>query len=169
MMSFWTFGDVFEEDGAVKEPFHGGFGLIAAGGIKKPSYAGFALLHRLGHERLANTAPNVLVTRREDGTLAVAAWNLVDPDQPGAPRLIRFEFRGVIPDAQLRLTRADAQHGNTLAAYEAMGSPRYPTAAQIRQLNAGAGLRAPQTLPLKDGKIYLELPPDGLALLEIQK
>ena len=25
-MSFWTFDDVFEENGVVKEPFYGGFG-----------------------------------------------------------------------------------------------------------------------------------------------
>lgn len=31
MMSFWTFDDVFEEDGVVKEPFYGGFGLVASG------------------------------------------------------------------------------------------------------------------------------------------
>jgi len=99
--------------------------------------------------------------------LAVAVWNLVDPDQRGAPQSIRFEFQGVKPDAQARLTRVDAQHGNTLRVYEAMGSPRYPTAAQIRQLNSGAGLPLPQTLLLKDGTINLELPPDGLALLEI--
>jgi xylan 1,4-beta-xylosidase len=169
MMSFWTFDDVFEEDGVVKEPFYGGFGLIAAGGIKKPSYAGFALLHQLGHERLANASPNVLVTRRRDGTLAVAAWNLVDPDRRGTSQSVQFDFRGVKPDAQVRLTRADTQHGNTLAAYEAMGRPRYPTIAQARQLNASAGLGAPQALFLKNGKIGLELPPDGLALLEIQK
>ena len=34
MMSWWTFDDVFEEQGVVHKPFHGGFGLIAAGGIK---------------------------------------------------------------------------------------------------------------------------------------
>lgn len=37
MMSFWTFSDVFEEDGPKKEPFDGGFGLMAMGGIKKPA------------------------------------------------------------------------------------------------------------------------------------
>jgi len=169
MMSFWTFDDVFEEGGVVKEPFYGGFGLIAAGGIKKPSYAGFALLHELGYERLANPAPNVLVTRRGDGALAVAAWNLVDPDQRGETRYLRFEFRGVKPDAQVRLRRVDARHGNTLAAYEAMGRPRYPTLAQIRQLNAGAGLPAPETLVLKEGRLELELPVNGLALLGIPK
>lgn len=57
MLSYWTFDDVFEETEPVKEPFYGGFGLIAARGIKKPSYYGYALLHKLGTERLANAAP----------------------------------------------------------------------------------------------------------------
>lgn len=83
MMSFWTFSDVFEEGGPKREPFDGGFGLIAMGGIKKPSYAAFALLHQLGNERIPQQASNVLVTRRHDGTVVVAAWNLVDPDKTG--------------------------------------------------------------------------------------
>src|SRR2546421_3982145 len=33
IMPYWTFSDVFEEQGVVKTPFYGGFGLIAAGGI----------------------------------------------------------------------------------------------------------------------------------------
>ena len=73
------------------------------------------------------------------------------------------------PDAQVRVTRSDAHHGNTLAAYEVMGRPRYPTKAQIRQLNSDAGLTAPQSLLLKDGSIELELPTDGLALLDIPR
>jgi len=32
-MSYWTFSDVFEEQGVVKQPFYGGFGLIAADDI----------------------------------------------------------------------------------------------------------------------------------------
>jgi len=76
MMSFWTFSDVFEENGPKREPFDGGFGLIALGGIKKPSYTAFALLHELGQERILQDSSNVLVTRRRDGSLAIAAWNL---------------------------------------------------------------------------------------------
>ena len=53
MMSYWTFSDVFEEQGVVKQPFYGGFGLIAAGGIPKPAYNAFRLLHQLGDERMA--------------------------------------------------------------------------------------------------------------------
>ena len=29
MLSYWAFSDVFEEQGVVKEPFYGGFGLLA--------------------------------------------------------------------------------------------------------------------------------------------
>src|SRR5579864_1310627 len=36
-MSYWTFSDVFEEQGVVKQPFYGGYGLIAEDGIPKPA------------------------------------------------------------------------------------------------------------------------------------
>ena len=124
MMSFWTFSDVFEESGPKKEPFDGGFGLIALGGIKKPSYADFALLHKLGSQRLENPASDVLVTRREDGTLVIATWNLVDPDQQGSGKRFHLKFRGIAPDAAVSIQRGDSEHGQSLAAYQARGSPR---------------------------------------------
>ena len=115
MLSYWTLDDVFEETGPVKEPFYGGFGLIAAGGIKKPSYYGYALLHKLGSERIANAAKNVIVTRRADGSLVVALWNLVDPDQHGSSRKVSLEFRGLKRSGEVMISRVDEQHGNTLA------------------------------------------------------
>jgi xylan 1,4-beta-xylosidase len=169
MMSFWTFDDVFEEDGVVKEPFHGGFGLIAAGGIKKPSYYAFTVLHRLGRQRLANPAANVLVTRRKDGTLVLAAWNLVDPDQRGTPQSVHFEFRHVAPNERVWISRADSTHGNSLAAYAAMGRPQYPTLTQASEINQASALPPPRATALKQGSLDLEIPPDGLVLLEISK
>jgi len=168
MMSYWTFDDVFEENGPVREPFYGGFGLIAAGGIKKPAYNGYALLHKLGQERFANQAPAVLVTRQKDRTLAVAAWNLVDPDRTGSTRTVRFEFRGVPPSAKVRVTRVDSTHGNTLAAYEKMGKPRYPTRKQIAELNRAAVV-VPETTSLSDGRLEIRLSPNALVLLEVGK
>jgi len=168
MMSFWTFDDVFEETGVVQDPFHGGFGLIAAGGIRKPSYNAFALLHKLGHERLANSAPGVLVTRREDGTLAVAVWNLVDPDRKGESRFVHFEFRGLSGSRRAVITRVDGSHGNALAAYAAMRKPRYPTPAQIAELNQAAEPAA-QIVSLDHNSLDLEIPVNGLALLELAK
>ena len=82
-MSYWTFSDVFEEQGVVKKPFYGGYGLIAAGGIPKPAFAAFELLHQLGNERLALDSDSALATRAADGSLVVAVWNLVAPEQTG--------------------------------------------------------------------------------------
>src|SRR2546430_16988656 len=73
-----TFSDVFEEQGVVKTPFYGGFGLLAAGGIPKPAFNAFALLHQLGEQRLASAAEGALLTRRADGALVVALWNYAD-------------------------------------------------------------------------------------------
>jgi xylan 1,4-beta-xylosidase len=168
MMSYWTFDDVFEENGPVREPFYGGFGLIAAGGINKPAYNGFALLHKLGHERIANVAPGLLVTRRSDGTLVVAAWNVVDLDRNGTTRTVQLDFRGLKQHAKVQVNRVDSKHGNTLAAYEKMGKPRYPTRAQIEQLNRASEI-APEKTSLKNGKLTVELSPNALVVLELAK
>jgi xylan 1,4-beta-xylosidase len=171
MMSFWTFSDVFEEDGPKREPFDGGFGLVALGGIKKPSYAAFALLHKLGTERVVGRSEpaNVLVTRDRDGSLAIAAWNLVDPDKKGSARQIDFEIHGVPPNSRVRVIRADAEHGNTLAAYQKMGSPRYPTQAQVKELNRVAEEMPAENMRLSQGLIELQLPVNGVLLLEVLK
>ncbi|MGB7264784.1 MAG: glycosyl hydrolase family 39, partial [Terracidiphilus sp.] len=73
MMSYWTFSDVFEEQGVVKTPFYGGYGLVAEGGIPKPAFDAFELLHELGDKRLPVRSDDVLATRRADGTVVVAA------------------------------------------------------------------------------------------------
>jgi len=167
MMFFWTFDDVFEEDGPVKQPFYGGFGLIAAGGINKPSYYAYALLHKLGRQRIPNPAPNVLVTRNSNGMLVLAVWNLVDPDKSGEPRSIHLNFRGLKAGAQAQITRVDAEHGNSPAAYAAMGKPRYPTQEQMKRLNLATKLKPPEVMSIKNGTLQLDLPVNGLALLEI--
>ena len=84
-----------------------------------------------------------MVTQRCDGTVAMAVWNLVDPGHKGTLRWIRFEFRKVKPEAQIRFWRGDAQHGNTLPAHEAMWRPGYPTPAQFRKMNVAAELPFP--------------------------
>ena len=169
MMSFWTFSDVFEESGPKEEPFDGGFGLIAMGGIKKPSYVAFGLLHQLGRQRLDNSAPDLLVTRKKDGTLVIAAWNLVDPDQQGIDKLLHLKFQGTQKDARVSMQTLDGQHGNTLATYQALGLPRYPTEAQIKQINRSAQLPPATRTQLKDGSLDLHISPNGLVLVEVHR
>ena len=169
MMSYWTFDDVFEENGVPEDSFHGGFGIIAVGGIKKPAYYDYALLHKLGHERLPNPANDVIVTRKPDGSMAVAVWNLVEPDQKGSPQHVRLEFRGLNSSAEVLISRVDEKHSNSLAAYQAMGRPRYPTQAQIAQLNRESELAGLEAVTLKNGELELDIPANGLVLLEIPR
>jgi xylan 1,4-beta-xylosidase len=168
-LSFWTFSDVFEEDGPIAQPFQGHFGLRAKGGINKPSYYDFALLHRLGEQRLKNENPNVIVTKRKDARLVIAVWNYVEPGQRGQARSYRliFEHMG-LEAAEIGENRVDEEHGNTLAAYRGMGSPRYPTEEQVRRLNAMTALGTPETVRLSGRSLDLELGPNALVLLEVK-
>ncbi len=186
MMSFWTFSDVFEEGGPIPQPFEGEFGLRAAGGINKPSYYDFALLHQLGDKRIASTSRNVIVTKKPDGSTVVAAWNIVDPssvpeikqaaDGPtpekagttGPARSIELAFSGVPANATVTVARVDAQHGNVLPHYYAMKAPRYPTPAQVAQLNQETALGAPETTHLDHGRLTLILTPNTLTLVTVQ-
>ena len=168
MMSFWTFSDVFEEGGPIPEPFEGHFGLRAEGGINKPSYYDFALLHRLGEQRFANSSSDVIATKRKDGTLAIAVWNLIDPDKRGSAKRIRLTIRGVRNDAAVEVSRVDDEHSNTLAAYKSLGSPRYPTEEQVEKMNAATALARPAEEHLVSNHLDLTLRPNALVLIEVR-
>ncbi len=167
MMSFWTFSDVFEENGPIPQPFIGMFGLRAKGGINKPSYYAYGLLHQLGDRRLANSADDVIVTKTAGGALAIAAWNLVDPGQQGEEKTIRLTFTHVPTDARVSIQRVDADHGNVLKAYAAMGRPVDPTPSQVEQLDRASALAPPDKTHLEAGSLELRLTPDTLALVDV--
>jgi xylan 1,4-beta-xylosidase len=168
IMSFWTFSDVFEENGPIPKPFIGMFGLRAEGGINKPSFYDFALLHQLGDQRLANESKNILVTRQQNGDLAIAAWNLVDPDKQGDSKSMEITFNHVRPDADVSIQRVDDEHGNALKKFAALGSPRYPTPLQVKEMNNASALPPPEQAKLKNGKLTLQLSKNALALMTVR-
>ncbi len=170
MMAYWTFSDVFEEQGVVKQPFYGGYGLIAAGHIPKASFNVFALLHQLGGERIPVDSDSALVTRRPDGSLAIAVWNYAAPESPGAPREISLALAGLRAARQVRISRVDRDHGSALTAWEAMGRPDFPTLEQQKKLRKAAQMPAPEVRPLASGSpatVTLTLAPHALALIEV--
>jgi len=167
VMSYWTFSDVFEEQGVVKTPFYGGFGLIAAGGIPKPAFNAFRVLHELGDQRIELDSENALLTRKKDGSLVLAVWNYAPPEQEGASKSVTLRFKGVHGTEAL-VALIDRQHGDIHSVYEKMGSPRYPTQAQIRDLRKAAELRAPETRNLRNGELMLTLPSYALALITLK-
>ncbi|MBV9637428.1 MAG: hypothetical protein JOZ40_22615 [Methylobacteriaceae bacterium] len=167
MMSYWTFSDDFDERGVIPRPFNGGFGLIGIDGIPKPSFEAFRLLHGLGIERLDNAAENILITRRGDGTLVIAAWNLVAPKASGEPIEAQFRLAGLKPGVRARITRLDESHGDTARLYAQMGSPVYPTRAQTDALQGAARLAAAETMEIAAGEFRLTIPLNGLVIIEV--
>ena len=167
-MSFWTFSDVFEEGGPIPKPFEGHFGLRAKGGINKPSYYGFELLHQLGGKRIPAESKDVIATRAANGSLVIAAWNLVDPGRQGATRTMDLVFRGVPSDARVSIQAVDQDHGNVLPKYKAMGRPLDPTPAQVEELNRETALPAPKQEHLTGGRLKLTLTPDALDLVTVE-
>jgi xylan 1,4-beta-xylosidase len=169
MMSYWTFSDVFEEQGVVKTPFYGGFGLLAERSIPKAAFNDFALLHQLGDVRLDVNSDSALATRRKDGSLAIAVWNLFLPEEAGSPKTVTLQFKDLSGTPSARVTIVDAEHGSPLPAWEKMGRPASPTIAQIEALRKAGALPQTQNQALKNGSLTLTLQPQSLALIELGK
>jgi len=177
-MSYWTFSDVFEEGGVVKTPFYGGFGLVAEDDIPKPAYNAFALLHRLGSTRLKSDSDSALITRRNNGALAIALWNYAPPDgtgehytpvrSPGPAQHFVLELHGVPGKAHASIWRVDADHGNVIKAFDAMGRPPTPSREQLDALRAAARLPPPKRVVLNGGKLEVDVPTHGLVLVELR-
>ena len=166
-MSYWSFSDVFEEQGVVKTPFYGGYGLVAEDGIPKPAFNAFKMLHQLGEERLDLDSNSVLVTRRRDGELVLAMWNYASPEQSGSLRTITLRLKGTNAKHAL-ISRLDHEHGDVHSTYEKMGSPRYPSQAQIQELRRAADLPPPEKRKFDHGGLTLTLPGQALVLVELK-
>jgi xylan 1,4-beta-xylosidase len=169
MMSYWAFSDVFEEQGVVKTPFYGGFGILAERNIPKPAFNDFALLHRLGETRLDVSSDSTLATRRSDGSLAIAVWNIFLPEETGSPKTVTMHFNGFSAAHSARITIVDQEHGSPLPAWNKMARPASPTLAQIETLRRAAALPSPRERNLANGSLTLTLQPQALALIEISK
>jgi xylan 1,4-beta-xylosidase len=167
MMSYWTFSDVFEEQGVVKTPFYGGYGLLAEDSIPKPAYAAFALLHKLGDERLTLNSDSALLTRAADGTLVMALWNYASPGQSGPSKSVTLRLQHAAAVAAT-LWRLDAEHEDFHETYAKMGSPAYPTPPQIHELRRAAEMSVPESRVVKNNELTVEIPAQGLVLIELK-
>ena len=165
MMSYWTFSDVFEEQGIVKRPYYGGFGLIAERGIPKAAYRAFELLHRLGNRRIESNAEDALITTRPDGTLVIALWNYAAPDQAGTDKTIQLHLKGA-RDARYTLQFVQPGSGSSLEEWMRMGKPDSPTREQIARLIESSQIAPPTSHEITNP---IRLAPKELALVELHR
>ena len=167
MMSYWTFSDVFEEQGVVKTPFYGGYGLVAEDNIPKPAFNAFAVLHKLGDQRIQIDSDSALLTRDKDGNYVLAVWNYASPDDTGHLEHVTLNFKNASLTTAT-VWRVDRDHGDSQQAFQQMAEPSYPTREQIKELQTAGELAPPETTDVKDGQVILDIPPHGLVVMELK-
>ncbi|MCR5541308.1 MAG: xylan 1,4-beta-xylosidase [Ruminococcus sp.] len=131
--SYWTFGDVFEEQGVPFTPFHGGFGLVANGCIPKPTFYTFAFFKQLkdfGTDCILRDDTAVIV--KSDKGFAGILWNI---DTDDFTRTFTFPTSG---EYTLITKTVDEDTCNPLKLWHDMGEPAYLTKAQTELLRASA-------------------------------
>ena len=164
--SYWTFGDVFEEQGLPNRPFHGGFGMMANGLIPKPTLWAFSFFANLRGECVARNE-NAVVVRREDGGYEAVLWNLCAEKQENQELSLTFPVEG---DAAALCEIVDGETCNPLACWHRMGEPADLNAEQLEFLRA-AGQPARRVLPTeKKGAgtcVSLTLSPNAVVRLRL--
>jgi xylan 1,4-beta-xylosidase len=179
-MAYWAFSDVFEEQGVVRSPFYGGFGVIAADHIPKPSINIFRILHKLGTQRLPVSSDSALATQTPSG-LVIALWNYAPPTgtgptytmptgPAGPSKTFEINVAHVPLNASVQIFRVDENHGNVVKAFDAMGNPPGDlTQAQIATLRSAGEMAPPEYRRLTEGKLQVTIPAYGLAVILISK
>jgi len=172
VQSYWTFSDIFEEEGQKPSEFSQAFGARSFSGVPKPVYRAMQLIKRLGSQLLPvtqqactganfNCSANLTMTRLtatsgpNDPTYEALLVNhptgVVNmKSKPYLPPVnVTIFFKGIkskMP-ASVSVRRVDATHANALPTYEAMGRPQYPNASSISALEAASALVVETVVP----------------------
>ncbi|KIP21918.1 Beta-xylosidase [Anoxybacillus ayderensis] len=168
--SYWTFSDVFEEMDVPKALFHGGFGLVALHSIPKPTFHVFAFFDALGEELLYRD-PEMIVTRRNDGVVALILWNLVMEKGEGFEKEIIVDIPVPFSNIFIKRQIINEQYGNPWIVWKQMGRPRFPRNKMVETLRQ---IARPHTLTERreamDGVLRLSvmLRKNEVTLIEIE-
>jgi xylan 1,4-beta-xylosidase len=172
--SYWTFSDIFEESYFPSVPFHGGFGLLNIHGIAKPAYRAFELLHALGTELTAVEGGHPTVDAwaiRDAVSATVLLTNYTLPLHPIATESIHMTLIGARSPTEVTIRRIDSDHANAKRRWQEMGSPKYPNAANIKELNTASLCQSePHRFGFEGGTIDFDvtLPPLSVAAVTVQ-
>ncbi len=163
MMSYWTFSDVFEEQGVIKTPFYGGYGLIAEGGVPKAAFNAFAMLHRLGDQR---SQPDLAMRWSRNGRTVRSPSRSGTMRRPYHCARAQNTFNCCRMERQSALSCRDCRSGNTDRRW---GSGRPWVARLVLLANNIEQLRRASAVTQKlDGASSFMLPSHGLALVEVR-
>lgn len=136
--SYWTFGDIFEENGVPFSIFHGGFGLVANGCVPKPTFWTFAFYKRLQESggTCVYKDDQCVVLQKENGSYLGIAWNWTK-EEKGA-----LELAISLPAKSERYTcltkTVDEKYCNPLKVWHDLGEPARPDASILKLLRESA-------------------------------
>lgn len=161
-MSYWTFTDIFEENGPVPSPFHGGFGLINFQGLRKPSFYAYQFLNRLGDEELISTDADSWACRNARG-VQVLFWNYTPPQTKESDQVFfkrdvpardsgqtRVSIAGLSPgDYKMSVYRIGYRVNDVYDDYLQMGAPATLNREQVRVLTEKTDGRPVETARLR--------------------
>ena len=153
--SYWTFGDVFEEQGVPTSLFHGGFGLVAAGNIPKPTFWTFYFFKQLklyGSDCVYRDDNAVIV--KGDCGYAGILWNI---DGDDTEKEISLSIKDG-EEQSLIVKTVDEETTNPLKLWHDLGEPAYPTKEETELIKSAS-------YPAVSSSIVAPL--DGLAGIKI--
>jgi xylan 1,4-beta-xylosidase len=173
--SFWTFCDIFEEQGQKSPAFSGEYGLMTQHGIPKAPYRAFQLLHQLGdsiyqHTGAEGTLDVYAVEKREAGALQLMLVNHHSLLHPIAAEKLSITLSGAKPCVRAEIQRVDEDHANALAAWQNLGSPEYLGDREVFLLKGASELvREDQSFEQTGDtlKLQVALPPMATALVTL--
>ena len=175
--SYWTFGDVFEEQGVPFTPFHGGFGLVADGCIPKPTFWTFQFFKNL-QGTCVHRSKEAVVVRTVDGIYKGTAWNKTMTGK-GEKVHIRFAVEEAEGTYCLLTKTVDEKTCNPLKLWHDMGEPSSLSEEQkkllqevsrpfieSRRMSAEKACQVDEN----DGalNVELELEPNGVVYFELR-
>ncbi|SCY42996.1 GH39 family glycosyl hydrolase [Butyrivibrio sp. INlla14] len=141
--SYWTFGDVFEEQGVQNSLFHGGFGMVAAGNIPKPTFWTFYFFKQLKlfSQDCVYRDDNAVIVKSDRGYAGIL-WNIDEEDQV---KEISFAFgekqnkSGQDAEEYTLVTKTvDETCCNPLKLWHDLGEPAYPTREETELIKSAA-------------------------------
>ena len=137
--SYWTFGDVFEEQGVPFTPFHGGFGLVANGCIPKPTFWSFVFFKRLKEKmnHCVHRDDNCVIVQCEDGEYRGVAWHRTNHRQ-GISLNLEVSLPAGNGEYTVTFERVDEDTCNPLKVWHDLGEPANPSKAQTDLIKSAA-------------------------------
>lgn len=168
LYSYWTFGDVFEEQGVPFTLFHGGFGMVANGCIPKPAFWTFSFFKQLKkYSETCVLRDDTAVIVKSDKGYAGVIWNISEEDM-----VREFELPVSAEEYTIITKTVDEECCNPLKTWHDLGEPANPDKDTIELIRSTAYPRVRTgVLCSKKNKaeVAFTLRSHGLVYFEINK